>query len=106
MELINLVSSVFIFYPKRLFSDGSRIPLLDVFISFHPSICSTLAFPLFRNSDPVVVSVSIDFPSNSKIDDQGAVFYYTLPEWNGLLDHLRDFPWEDVFRLGASSKPC
>ena len=97
---------VFIFYPKHLFSDGSRIPLLDVFISFHPSICATLAFPLSRNSDPVIVSVSIDFPSNSKIDDQGTVFDYTLSEWNGLLDHLRDFPWEDVFRHGASSKPC
>ena len=35
--------------------------LLDLFISF-------MAFPPLRNSDHVVVSVSIDFPSNSQWD--------------------------------------
>ena len=23
--------------------------------------------------------------------------------WDGLRDHLRDFPWEDIFKLSASS---
>ena len=35
--------------------------------SFDSSICSTMAFPPFGNSD-VVVSVSIDFPSNLQRD--------------------------------------
>ena len=32
------------------------------------SICFTMAFPPLGNSDHVVVSVSIDFPSNSQRD--------------------------------------
>ena len=41
---------------------------LDLFISSDASICSTMAFPTLGNSDHVVVSVSIDFPSNSQRD--------------------------------------
>ena len=25
------------------------------------------------------------------------------PDWDGLRDHLRDVPWEDIFNLGAST---
>ena len=42
--------------------------LLDLFISSNTSICSTMAFSPLGNSDHVVVSVSIDFPTNSKQD--------------------------------------
>ena len=42
--------------------------LLDLFISSDVSICSTMAFSPLGNSDHVVVSVSIDFPINSKQD--------------------------------------
>ena len=50
-------------------------------------------FPL-GNSDHVVTSVSIDFPSNSQ---QDALFYhitygYSRADWDGLCDHLRDVP--------------
>ena len=45
--------------------DSDSSSLLDSFISSDASICSTLAFPLLGNSDHVVVSVSIGFPSNS-----------------------------------------
>ena len=38
--------------------------LLDLFISSGTSICSTMAFPPLENSNHVVASVSIDFPSN------------------------------------------
>ena len=40
--------------------------VLDLFVSSYASICSTMVFPPFGNSDHVVVSVSIDFLSNSK----------------------------------------
>ena len=58
-------------------------------------------FILLENSDHVVVSVSIDFPSNSK---QDAPFYliaydYSHADWNDLRDHLRDVPWEDIFKF-------
>ena len=40
--------------------------LLDLFLSSDASICSTMVFSPLGNSDHVVVSVSIDFPSNSQ----------------------------------------
>ena len=46
--------------------DSHSPALLDLFISSDASICSTMAFPLFGNSDHILVSVSIDFPSYSK----------------------------------------
>ena len=64
-----------------------------------------MAFPPLGNSDHVVVSVSIDFPTNSQ---QDAPFYciaydYSRADLNGLHDHLRDVPWEDIFKLSASA---
>ena len=64
-----------------------------------------MAFPPLGNSNHIVVSVSIDFPSNSK---QDVLFYcisydYSCADWDGLIDHLRDVPWEDIFKLSASA---
>ena len=47
--------------------DSHSPALLVLFTSSDISISSTMAFPALRNSD-VVVSVSIDFPINSKQD--------------------------------------
>ena len=49
--------------------------LLNLFISSEASICSTMVFPPLGNSDHVVVSVSIDFPSNSQRDAS----FYCIP---------------------------
>ena len=52
-------------YPTQIPDCDSHSPaLLDLFISSDANICSTMAFPPLGNSDHVVVSVSIDFPSN------------------------------------------
>ena len=64
-----------------------------------------MAFPPLRNSDHFVVSVSIIFPSNSQWD---VPFYriaydYSCADCDGLRDHLRDVPWEDIFKLSASA---
>ena len=85
--------------------DSHSPALLDLFISPDASICSTLAFPPLGNSDHVVVSVSIDFPSNSQRDAQfhSIAYDYTHADWDGLCDHLRDVPWEDIFKLSASA---
>ena len=48
--------------------DSHSPALLDLFPSSDASICSTMAFPPLKNSNHVVVSVSIDFPSNSQRD--------------------------------------
>ena len=93
-------------FPTRIPDCDSHSPaLLDLFLSSDASICSTMAFPPLGNSDHVVVSVSIDFPTNSQ---QDAPFYriaydYSRADWDGLRDHLRDVPWEDIFKLGASA---
>ena len=53
-------------FPTRIPDRDSHSPaLLHLFLSSDASICSTMAFPPFGNSDHVVVSVSIDFPVNS-----------------------------------------
>ena len=63
-----------------------------------------MAFPPLGNSDHVVVSVSIDFPSNSKGDGP---FYRIACDysraWDGLRDHLIDVPWENIFKLSTST---
>ena len=54
-------------FPTRIPDcDFRSSAFLDLFISSDASICSTMTFPPLSNSDHVVVSVSIDFPSNSQ----------------------------------------
>ena len=67
-----------------------------------------MAFPPLGNSDHVVVSVSIDFPTNSQQDApfHRIAYDYSRADWDGLHDHLRDVPWEDIFKLGASAAAC
>ena len=79
--------------------------LLDLFISSDASICSTTALPPQGNSDHVVVSVSIDFPSSWKQDVplHCIVYDYSCVDWDGLHDHLRIVPFEDILKLGASA---
>ena len=92
--------------PIRIPDCDSHIPaLLDLFLSSDASICSTMSFPPLRNSDHVVVSVSIDFPSNSQQDApfHHIAYDYSCADWDSLHDHLRDVPWEDIFNLGASA---
>ena len=64
-----------------------------------------MAFPPLGNSDHVVVSVSIDFPVNSKQDTpfHHSSYDYSRADWDGLCDHLRDVPWADIFDLSASA---
>ena len=84
--------------------DSHSSALLDLFLSSDASICSTMAFPPLGNSDHVV-SVSIDFPTNSQRDApfHRIAYDYSRADWDGLCDHLRDVTWEDIFKLGASA---
>ena len=77
---------------------------MDLFLSSDASICSTKAFPPLRNSDHVVVSVSSNFPTNSQRDApfHCIAYDYSRADWDGLHNHLRDVPWEDIFKLSAS----
>ena len=50
------------------------------------------------------LSVSIDFPSNSKWDAliHHMAYNYSCADWGGLCDDLRDVPWQDIFELSPS----
>ena len=74
-------------FPTKILDCDSHSPaLLDLFIGSDVSIYSTMAFCPLGNSDYVVVSVSIDYPSNSQRD---ALFHhiaynYSRTDWDGL----------------------
>ena len=71
-------------FPTRIPDCDSHNPaLLDLFIS-NTGICSTMAFPSFGYSDHVVVSVSIDFPSNLKRDVplHRLTYDYSRTDWD------------------------
>ena len=85
-------------FPTRIPDCVLKVLLFFIYLFLETSICSTMAFPPFRNSDHVVVSVSIDFPLNSQWD---ALFYdiaydCSHTDWGGICDHLRDVPWEYI----------
>ena len=82
--------------------------ILDFFLSSDTSIHSNMAFLPLEISDHIIVSISIDFPSYSQ---QNAPYHwicydYSHPDSDGLCDHLRDLPWEDIFKLSASTAAC
>ena len=91
-------------FPTRIPDCDSHSPaLLDFFYLL--KLVFVLAFPLLGNSDHVLVSVSIEFPINSKKDApfHGMAYDYSRADWDGLCDHLRNVLWEDIFKLSASA---
>ena len=68
-------------------------------------MCSALSFPPLEISDHIVVSAYFDFPLNSKqnVPFHSIAFDYSHANWDALLDHLRNIPWEGVFKLSASA---
>ena len=85
--------------------DSHSPALLDLLLSSDASICSTMAFLPLGNSDDIVVSVSINFPSYSQQDTLFLciAYDYSCANWDGPHDHLRDVPWEDIFKLTVSA---
>ena len=95
-SIVNDVTQI-VNFPTRITDCDSHSPaLLDLFISSDASISSTMAFLPMGNSDHFVVSVSIDFPINSKQDTpfHRVAYDYPRADWDGLRDHLRDVPSE------------
>ena len=92
-------------FPTQIPGCDSHGPaLLDLFLTSDASICFTMAFPPLENSD-VVVSVSTDFPSNCQRDAplHHIAYDYSHADWDSFWDHLRDAPWENIFKFGASA---
>ena len=63
-----------------------------------------MAFSPLGNFDHAVVSVSTDFLSNSQRDApfHCIAYDYSGTDCDGLCDHLRDVPWEDIIKISAS----
>ena len=82
-------------FPTRISDCDTHSPaILDLFRSSDGSICSIMAFPPLVNSDHVFVSVSVDFPSNSKRDTlfHCIAYNYSRADWDSLCDYLRVVP--------------
>ena len=111
VELMDLVNSVTIF-PSQMtllrwstFLLESQAVILIVLLFWIYIFLLTLVFVLqWHCSIGKVWScccrVSIDFPSNSQ---QDLPFHciahdYSCADWDGLCDHLRDVPWENIFK--------
>ena len=108
VELIDLVHSVITFLsqmtlPRWLsFLLGFQTVILVVLLFWIYLFLLLLVFVLQWH---VLISVSIDFPSNSQRDAPFHRIAYdnSHADWDGLRDHLRDVPWEDIFKLDASA---
>ena len=76
-------------FPTQIPDFDCHSPALLDFFSSDVSICSTMVFPLSGISDHVIVSVSIDFPSNSQRDAMlhYIAFDYSCADWDGLCVH-------------------
>ena len=85
--------------------DSHNPTLLDLFLSSDASIYSTMAFTPLRNSDHIVVSVSIEFQSYSQQDAPFHRIAYDYPcaDWDGLCHHAGIVPQEDIIKLSASA---
>ena len=112
VELMDLVSLVIIFpfqvtllrWLTFLLESQTVIHIVLLFW-IYVFLLARLFILQLGNSDHVVISVSIDFPSNSQED---ALFHciaydHSCADWDGLCDHLRDVSWEDIFKLSVSA---
>ena len=92
LSISNDLTQIVNFHTQTPDCDSHNPALSDLFIPSDASICSTIAFPPLGNPDHVVVSVSIDFPRNSKQDTpfHHVAYDYSCADWDGLHDNLRD----------------
>ena len=89
-------------FPTQIHDCDSHNPaLFYLFLSSDASTCYIMVFRSMGNSEHVAVSVSIDFPSNSKryVPFHRVAYDYSCADWDCLCDHLRDAPWKDILGL-------
>ena len=85
-------------------SDTCRLAHLELFLTSDPALYYVEAFATPGNSNHVVVSVSAYFTVTSEKDApcHCKAFDYSRADWEGFCDHLRDVPWNDIYKYGAS----
>ena len=84
--------------------DSHSPGLLGLFLSSDANI-AVLQWLSLHWENHIAVPVSIDSPSNPHWDApfHRIVYDYSCAGWDGPLDHLRDVPWENIFKLDASA---
>ena len=84
--------------------DSHSLAVLNLFI-FDASICYTMVFPPLGNSDLVIVSVSIEFSSDSKWDAQfhHIACDYFCTYWEGLVIIWERCSMGSISKLSASA---
>ena len=82
---------------------GSQTVILSVLLFWIYLFLLALVFVLEWLSDHVIVSVSFDSPSYLQWDAtfHHVAYHYSCTDWDGLCDHLKHVPWEDIFKLDA-----
>ena len=88
--------------------DTHRPALLDLFLTSDPGLSAVGVFAPHRNSDHVVVSVSVDFGVTSEKDApyHCKAFDYSRGDWDGFRDLLRDVHWNNIYKYDASRAAC
>ena len=51
----------------------------------------------------ILITLLSQFPLTFHRIAYDIAYDYSCADWDGLRDHLRDLPWEDIFKLGASA---
>ena len=105
VELINLVNSVIIFLCQM-----TLLRCLTFLLGSQTVILIALLFSIYFFLLMLVfvlqwLSLYWEIPSNSQWDApfHYITYDYSHTDWDGLCDHFRDIPWEDILKLGASA---
>ena len=116
VELMNLVNSVIVFVSQTTllrwltFLLASQTVILTVLLFWIYFLFLTLLFVLLWVSIhcKILIMLLSQFPLTFHLIDNRmphfiTVYDYSCSSWDGLCDHLRDVPREDIFKLGASA---
>ena len=111
VELIGLVNSVIIFVSQMTlliwltFLLGSQTVILIVLPFWIYLFLLTLVFVLqWLSLRWEILIMLFQFPLTSQLIHNRMYHHhiaydYSCTDWDGLCDHLRDVPWEDIFKI-------
>ena len=55
-----------------------------------------------------ITAYIVHIPPDPSVNKQPLVeiYDYSHADWDGLCDHLRNVPWEDIFKVSTSAAAC
>ena len=117
VELINLVNSIIIFLSQMtllrwltfLLRSQIVIPTVLLFLDFLFLLTLVFVLPWLSLHWEFLIMLLPQFPltfhQNLQQDTpfHPIAYDYSRADWDSLCDHLRDVPWEGIFKLSASA---